>query len=109
MEINGWLVAFKTDDKTNLVVSFGPFQGTLTELLDFRRSFDYECYTFGNGKFTSACWLTIKANDHDCCKYPRIITIKSGDTELTMSWDILNDLITAAKEYLEENGSNLMK
>lgn len=107
MDLNGLPIEFKINDENNLLVSFGPFQGTLNEILDFRRSFDYECYAFGKGRFMSASWLTIKADDKDHCKYPRVITVKSEEVELTMSWSELNNLIAAANVYFSEHVKKL--
>ena len=110
MLINTMTVHFEMRSENDLLISIGTFQGIYTELLDFRRSFDYECYTFGSSRFTAACWKVIRADDYEHCKYPLVVYLKSDlDDEMVLNWSDLNDLISSAALYLKEfYMSNLM-
>lgn len=90
-------VQFSLKSNNDVAVCFGSFSGTLSELQDFRKSFDYGCYKFGTGRFTSAHWVTIHADDFDHCKYPSTVGIKNEHSiEITLTWQELNELISQA-------------
>ena len=98
MKINGFPVLLKYIDH-EVVISFDVFSGTLKQMLDFRKSFDYECYIFGTGFFTSAKWETIIADDHTYQKYPNQIGLRNQEKELTISWSELENLIKFARQF----------
>ena len=102
MLINNMEVCFEKNAENQLLISFGSFHGTLTELQDFKRSFDYECYKFGSSRFTAACWQTIRADDNEYQKYPLEVTLKNylGD-KIIINWCDINNLILESERYLK--------
>lgn len=97
LQINSSPVHLSINNQGEICVSFSNFEGTLEELQDFRKSFDYGSYRFGKGRFISAHWKTIHADDFDYCKYPTTVGLQNEHgVEMTLTWEELNELISHA-------------
>lgn len=86
-----------------VLISFDIYSGTLKEMIEFRKSFDYECYRFGNGYFNAAKWKTIIADDKENQTYPHEISLCNQDGEITISWSDFETSLSLAKEFDSDN------
>ncbi len=98
MRINGHKVLLSTE-ANEIWISFGVYRGTLAQLIAFRKSFDYECYRFGNGYFNLAKWKTIIADNHQHQGYPLEVGLCNTSGAMSISWDDLEALMVMAREY----------
>lgn len=102
MHINGSKVKLSYVDN-EVWISFGTYSGTLKEIIAFRKSFDYECYRFGNGYFNSAKWKTIIADDKEHQNYPQEIGLCNEEGEITICWLDFEALLSFAREFAGKN------
>lgn len=85
-------------------ITFDKYSGTLKEMEEFRKSFDYECYRFGNGYFNSAKWKTVVADDNDHQVYPYEISLCNPEGEIIIiSWSDFEILLSVARKFDYDN------
>ncbi len=101
MQINGLVVQFSYLNN-EVWITFGKYSGTLSELIAFRKSFDYEVYRFGNGCFRGAKWDTIIADDKEHC-YPRAISLCNQEGEIIICWSDFEILLSSARDFAARN------
>ena len=98
MDINGFTVSFYYEDD-EVWISFDKYSGTLKEMIAFRKSFDYECYRFGEGYFDHAKWKTIVADDHENQGYPSEISLCNKENRIIISWSDFECLLSLARKF----------